>query len=158
MIQNPSQQPAALASEQAIQRLCSTYAHLLDAGRFEEVSELLKDASFTVIDLRAEGKEAIHRQLLNGVQVHEDGTPKTWHVNTNYLIDVDENANAATSTNYFTVFQAHTDFPLQPIVTGKYHDRFVRMNGDWRFVERRVEPRLFGDLKHHVRTSDTKIE
>jgi len=137
-------------SEESIQRLGATYAALIDEGKFKAVADLLKDAKFTVIDVTSEGKDAIYQQLIDGVQIHENGTPKTWHVNTNYLIEVDETAGTATSSNYFTVFQTHADLPLQAIVTGKYHDKFKRENGEWKFVERFVQPWLIGDLRYHV--------
>ena len=50
----------------------------------------------------------------------------------------------------FTVHQAVTDGALRPVMTGRYQDRFVREEGRWRFEERRIEPRLTGDLSAHL--------
>ena len=43
------------------------------------------------------------------------------------------------------------DFPLQPIIAGRYSDRFERVDGVWRFSERIIHPELYGDLSHHLR-------
>jgi len=49
------------------------------------------------------------------------------------------------------LLQALPDLPLQPIVSGRYHDRFERSDGQWRFVERRVRTDLVGDVTRHLR-------
>ena len=41
----------------------------------------------------------------------------------------------------------------QPIIAGRYHDRFVRDDGVWRFAERRFFIDLVGDLGHHLLTA-----
>ena len=55
----------------------------------------------------------------------------------------------AVARSYFTVFQAPPDFPLQPIVIGRYHDAFARVDGAWRFADRLSD--LIGDLSRHLR-------
>ena len=57
---------------------------------------------------------------------YPDGTPRTKHVTTNLIVEVDDDAGTATGRSYFTVLQAVPGLPLQPIVAGRYHDRFVR--------------------------------
>ena len=66
------------------------------------------------------------------------------------MIEVDESAGTAVSRSYFTALQALPSFPLQPIVSGRYNDRFERRDEQWRFVERRVRANLVGDLSHHL--------
>lgn len=139
-----------LSAESAINRLLTSYVHLLDAGRFLEVAELLKDAEFDVLGNVATGREQIEGFLAVGVQRHLDGTPRTWHTLSNILIDVDPSGTRATSSCYYTVHQQLDGFPLQPIVTGKYLDEFERHDGRWRFSRRTVQANLVGDLKHHV--------
>jgi hypothetical protein len=36
-------------------------------------------------------------------------------------------------------------------VSGRYHDRFERRHGQWRFAERRVRVDLAGDVSRHLR-------
>jgi len=71
----------------------------------------------------------------------------------NLAIEVDEKAGTAMSRAYFTALQALPGLALQPIVSGRYHDRFERREGEWRFVERRVRTDLVGDVSRHLRRS-----
>jgi hypothetical protein len=68
----------------------------------------------------------------------------------NVLVDIDPSGDRASSVSYFTVHQAVEGLPLQPICTGRYHDTFERIGGEWRFASRSVRPRLFGDISRHV--------
>jgi hypothetical protein len=40
--------------------------------------------------------------------------------------------------------------PLQPIVTGRYHDRFERVAGEWRFAQRHMIVDHVGDVREHL--------
>lgn len=139
-----------MTPERSIENLIATYAFLVDDGDFAGLAELLVDARFTLNGTTVErgGIESFARQTL---QVHHDGTPRTRHVTTNLIIEVDENGSLATARSYYTVFQALSDFPLQPIASGRYRDRFEKRNGKWCFVERDVTTYLVGDLSRHVR-------
>lgn len=146
--------PAAQESSyRAIERLIATYAELVDAGDFAAVGRLLADATFTGGTGAVSGADAIEKLLRDNVIVYEDGTPRTKHITTNLAIDVDEEAGTAMSRAYFTALQAVPGLALQPIVSGRYHDRFERRDGQWRFVERRVGTDLVGDVSHHLRRS-----
>jgi len=50
------------------------------------------------------------------------------------------------------VLQAVPGLPLQPILAGRYHDRFERRSGVWWFSERRYLVDLVGDVSHHLLT------
>ena len=89
--------------------------------------------------------------LRDNVIVYDDGTPRTKHVITNVAIEVDDQAGTAVSRSYFTVLQEVPNLALQPIVAGRYHDRFERRDGRWRFVEKRVMSELVGDVSRHLR-------
>ena len=89
--------------------------------------------------------------LRDSLIVYDDGTPRTKHITSNLAIEVDEAAGTAVSRSYFTVLQALPDMTLQPIVSGRYEDRFERRDGQWRFVERRVRTDLVGDVSRHLR-------
>jgi hypothetical protein len=67
------------------------------------------------------------------------------------MVEVDEEPGTAVSRSYFTALQALPDLPLQPIVSGRYYDRFERHDGNWRFTERTVSIDLVGDVSHHLR-------
>jgi 3-phenylpropionate/cinnamic acid dioxygenase small subunit len=135
----------------AIQNLIATYAELVDDGDFAAVAMLLADASFTGGAASVSGRDAIEKMLRDSLIVYDDGTPRTKHITTNVAIEIDEDAGTAVSRSYFTVLQALPDLTLQPIVSGRYQDRFARRDGRWRFVERRVRTDLVGDLSRHLR-------
>jgi 3-phenylpropionate/cinnamic acid dioxygenase small subunit len=141
------------SSYRAIESLIATYAELVDDGDFAAVGQLLADAAFSGGAGSVSGRGAIEKMLRDNVIVYDDGTPRTKHVTTNLAIKVDERAGTASSRSYFTALQALPDLPLQPIVSGRYYDRFERRNGQWRFVERRVQTDLVGDVSRHLRRS-----
>jgi 3-phenylpropionate/cinnamic acid dioxygenase small subunit len=89
------------------------------------------------------------------VILHEDGTPSTKHVISNVTVDVEDGGDTAAARSYFTVLQARPDLPLQPIIAGRYHDRFERVDGAWRFAERLIITDLIGDLSQHLRDPGT---
>jgi 3-phenylpropionate/cinnamic acid dioxygenase small subunit len=99
------------------------------------------------------GRDAIEKMLRDNVIVYDDRTPRTKHITTNLAIEVDEEGGTAMSRSYFTALQALPDLALQPIVSGRYYDRFERRNGQWRFVERRVRTDLVGDVSRHLHRS-----
>lgn len=152
--ENESDLIARLSAEREITRLIATYCHLLDSGKFDAVARLLQHATFDVSGSTVEGQAAIAQYLDAGIQRHDDGTPRTWHVVSNILIDVDLEQDSATSTSYFTVHQELSGLPLQAICTGHYRDSFARHEGGWRFVRRAVSAHLIGNLAFHVASQD----
>lgn len=138
-----------LVAESEVRRLLATYAQNLDYGLVDANADLLAHARFKVGDVIVEGRDAIARFLRTNLQHHVDDRPRTWHSVSNVIVEV-ESETAASSICYFTVHQELPGLPLQPIVTGRYIDRFERHDGTWRFVLREVEGRLFGDVSKHV--------
>jgi hypothetical protein len=141
------------SSYRAIECLIATYAEHVDDGDFAAVGRLLACATFTGGSGAVTGGDAIEKMLRDNVIVYDDGTPRTKHLSTNLAIEVDEEAGTAVSRAYFTALQALPDLALQPIVSGRYQDRFERREGQWRFVERRVRTDLVGDVSRHLRRS-----
>ena len=142
----------AQSSEREIENLIATYAFLVDDGAFDELGLLLDRCDFKLGDGPViRGKEAVAKFGRQALQVFEDGTPRTRHVTTNIIIEVDEAAGTAKARAYYTVLQAVKDFPLQPIACGRYRDRFERTDGKWFFAERSVQTDLVGDVSHHRR-------
>jgi 3-phenylpropionate/cinnamic acid dioxygenase small subunit len=139
------------SSHHAIENLIAAYAEFVDDGDFEAVAHLLADATFTGGAGSVSGSAAIEKTLRDNLIVYDDGTPRTKHLITNLAIEVDEQAGTAVARSYFTALQAVPGLSLQPIVSGRYYDRFECRAGQWRFVERRVQTDLVGDVSRHVR-------
>jgi 3-phenylpropionate/cinnamic acid dioxygenase small subunit len=143
----------AQPSDRAIENLIARYAELTDAGDFAGLGQLLDRASFVLNQMETVRGQAAVEQLAHETLVtYADGTPKTRHVTTNILVEVDEEAGHAAARSYFTVFQALPDFPLQPVASGRYRDQFTRTDGQWHFAERHVLLDFQGDVSHHVLT------
>src|SRR4051794_10083635 len=99
--------------------------------------------------LVAEGADGVRALYERGTQLH-DGRPGTRHVTANTVIELDEDERAATARSSYVVFQAAPGFALQPIIAGRYRDRFELVEGGWRFTERCFFVDQVGDLSHHL--------
>lgn len=140
-------------SYRAIENLIYRYAELIDDGDFAGVGQLFARGAITSSTMEGgvSGAEAVQKMYDAYTKVYEDGTPRTQHITTNVAIEVDEAAGTATGKLRFTVFQQLEDFPLQPVISGRYQDRYARdERGQWYFVERKMRPTLFGDLSRHL--------
>ncbi|HEY5109144.1 MAG TPA: nuclear transport factor 2 family protein [Acidimicrobiales bacterium] len=134
-----------------IQNLVHRYAELIDLGDFDALGHLLGGAEVGSGEHPGflTGHDAVTAMFTSTTRRYPDGTPRTKHVTTNLIVEVDDDAGAATCRSYFTVLQATDVLPLQPIVAGRYHDRFVREGASWRFAERRFFLDLVGDVSQH---------
>ena len=64
---------------------------------------------------------------------------------------IDEEAGTATCRSTYTVFQQVPGSALQPVASGRYHDRFEKVDGAWRFSQRDFTMLdLIGDLSRHL--------
>ena len=140
-------------SYRAIEQLLYRYAESIDAGDYDAIGELfIKGEILTVNDDEViKGKEAVTALYKKTTRLYpDDGTPKTRHITSNPIIQVDEQGDKATCRSYFTVLQATAKLPLQVIIAGRYHDLFVREKGQWFFSSRRMLPEQLGDLSQHL--------
>lgn len=159
---------STIDSARRIENLLHTYAERIDAGDLDGVAELFTHGRIhgeegggpeTVF----EGREGVRKLYGFSTRIYEEtGTPRTKHVTTNAIIEVDEEAGTATSRSYFTVLQATDALALQPIIAGRYHDTFRRHDdldspdglvstvGPWWFESRTMHVDLVGDLSHHL--------
>lgn len=141
------------ASAVSITNLLYRYAESMDAGDLESAAALFNHAR---LKLAPDGDAVVDSagilQLWRGlVKIHADGTPRTKHVITNPILDIDDEAGAATCRSYYTVLQQTEAIALQVIAAGRYHDEFERVDGVWRFSFRDYSMLdLKGDLRDHL--------
>jgi len=136
----------------AIQNLIYRYCDCIDRGDFAGIGRLFAHIELHVPALPepvrgAAAIEAMYRQFTRVYP--ETGTPRTRHVTSNVIIEPD-GADAARAQSYILVHQATDTLPLQPIIGGRYFDRFERVAGAWRFSERRMQMEQFGNLSAHL--------
>jgi len=139
-------------SYHAITTLLFRYAEYMDAADFDSVAGLFADAVLTNegVDGEVTGGDAIARLYRRTNRVHDDGTLRTRHVTTNVMVDIDDAAGSASARTAFVVLQQTPNLPLQAIVTGRYRDRFERVAGAWRFVQRHIVVDHVGDVREHL--------
>ena len=120
-----------------ITNLLYRYAELMDLGDLPAVAALFAGAKVTVAGGNvlegAAPMEALWREV---VRIYPCGTPRTKHVISNPIIEIDEGGAMATCRSYYTVIQGTDDLPLQVICAGRYHDDFIKLKGVWHFAAR----------------------
>ena len=135
-----------------ITNLLHRYAELIDSGDLEGAAQLFAEARLVVGGGTVlEGAGPVLKLWRSSIRIHDDGTPRTKHVITNPIIEVDQEAGRATCRSYYTVLQSTPTLPLQPSAAGRYHDEFVCVDDVWRFACR--DYTLFdhaGDLSQHL--------
>jgi 3-phenylpropionate/cinnamic acid dioxygenase small subunit len=139
-------------SYHAITTLLYRYAEYMDAADFDAVGELFGEAVLTNegVDGEVRGGEAIARLYRRTNRVHDDGTLRTRHVTTNVIVDIDEESGVASARSAFVVLQQTPSLPLQPVVTGRYYDRFARREGAWQFAQRHIIVDHIGEVREHL--------
>lgn len=138
----------------AIENLMFVYAERMDAGDFKGVAALFAKARMIGPKGNVQGTGSAEIQDLyeRFTHVYEDGSPMTQHVTTNLILEFAKDYRSCNARSRFTVVQALDGFTLQPIITGYYEDKFVYTEADgWHFVERRMKPKLTGDLSRHLK-------
>jgi len=137
-------------ARQELIHLINQYAFTIDTGDLEgfaalfECGELIVEGFAPMV-----GKPGV-LQLISGVRLYDDGTPKTRHVITNVDIRLGEDNLTAKCQSYLSVFQQTSEFPLQVIFSGHYFDDFEFVERRWRFVKRLIRYPLIGDMSAHL--------
>ncbi len=164
--------PHTRTPHEAISRLLATYAERIDAGDFDGVAELFEHGEIRAGDgsVVAAGRDQVRALYERTTRRYDDGTPKTKHLVTNIVVDVDPAGTRASARSTFVVLQAVPgELALQPIIAGTYADRFATMDlsdrpdapgastagdatdpGSWRFTSRQMHVDLVGDLGRHL--------
>lgn len=134
-----------------IENLLYTYQERLDAGDLDGMAALFRRAVVRAdtADTVWEGERAMLDLFRQIFRIYDDGSPHTTHTTVNPIIRIDAEAGTATSRSTYVVFQQTDAFPLQPIITGRYHDTLARDGDGWYFTERVFVAGLQGDLRAH---------
>ena len=151
-----------------IRNLLGRYCDLMDAGDWPGIGALFARGRLVTDDgtALAAGADAVAEFYRRGTQLH-DGSPRTKHLVTNTVLGEAGADGTVEARSSYLVLQALDGVPLQPIITGRYVDRFARgedddgagvgaaegaiSDGGWHFTERAFTVDLVGDLSHHLR-------
>lgn len=139
-----------------IRALTYEYTFRLDGGDFAGVAELLGEGSLRMsakgMDEEAmRGAAEIERFYADQVVTY-DGDPRTRHVISNHVVDVD--GDAASGRCYFTVLMKPPRQPIRIVVCGRYFDSFERVDGHWRFREKVIRVDYLTDIGSHFVIDD----
>jgi ketosteroid isomerase-like protein len=140
-------------NHERIRALTYEYTFRLDRGDFAGVAELLADGRLRM-DAKGMNGEPMHgaaaiETFYAGQVVTYDGDPRTRHLITNHVVEVDAAERTATGECYFTVLQAVPRQPAGIVVVGRYHDRFERVDEVWRFTEKVIQVDYLGAIGEH---------
>lgn len=134
-----------------ITNLLYRYAESIDSGDLAGAAQLFNRAQVRTGGRTVEGAAPMLALWQSTVRLYPCGTPRTKHVISNPILDIDLAAGTASCRSYYTVLQATDELALQPICAGRYHDRFVRDGEQWHFSERDYSLLdLVGDLSQHL--------
>ena len=123
---------------------------MFDAGDFDGVGALLGRADFGGARTpKMSGAKNIAGLLAMSTRRFPDGTPRTRHLVLNLIVEVADDATAAARST-FCVVQATDEVALQPIVVGRYRDRFARDDDGWYYTERIADVEMLGDVSQHL--------
>ena len=145
----------AVTSTREIEELFYRYAYGIDAGDFETVAQLLKDASILGAEgnIIAQGYEQIKQFYDQIIKIYPDtGTPKTQHVVSNILIQSESNHLLKVIANY-SVFQKLNNGKVEAIICGQYHSAFKAIEHGWAFHKHQTKPLMIGDMTNHLNVS-----
>ena len=144
-----------MEADRAIQNLIFRYAELVDAGDFDGIGQLFAHGRIVAGDgtdrNEVAGAAAVTAMYEATTRRYsDDGTPHTKHLTSNVIVEVEPGSKRANARSYFTVLQQVDDMALQPIISGRYHDRFHVVDRTWRFDSREMIVDLLGDLGRHL--------
>ena len=139
---------------QEIKNLMYTYALYVDQREHVRLGEMF--AKGAIKSNRGEvggalvGADVVRAAYDRNNKLMPDGTAGTKHLVTYQHSPTPARESPVVATSYFTVCQATPALPLQPIVMGRYEDRFVLEDDNWRFDEKIIFVDLMGNLSEHL--------
>jgi hypothetical protein len=129
-------QPWELAAREAIRDLVASYTHFGDTGRLDELCALFAVDGVLELDegRLCTGRDAL-RAFLGGTSadLHTHSTrPMLRHHVSSLRVTVDDAVHAHGASYFFAITERGPDH------WGRYRDRYVCLDGAWRFAHRRV--------------------
>jgi hypothetical protein len=134
----------------AISNLAYTYTETMDAADHAGLALLFSHAEVYLIHEGPGGSgppitgaENL-KAFWDGLVRLYDGKTRCRHCISNFLLEIDDKGETASSRAYFNVFLQTPDIPLQVIASGRYHDEYKKIEGVWYFTKKRIMSDFFG--------------
>lgn len=131
-----------------LSNLVARYAELLNLGQVEEVGALFEHGRISSSNQPQEfvGPAAVIGMYRRSV-IFPEKVPDTLVFTSNLQLRVD--GDTAFGKAYFMAV-TRTPSGVTPVLAGRYHDEFRRIEGRWWFHHRHMLPDLAGDLSSHL--------
>jgi 3-phenylpropionate/cinnamic acid dioxygenase small subunit len=139
---------------QLISNLLFQYAEYIDDGQLELAADMFSHAQIKISSQKDQfiGKDEILALWKKIIILYPCGTPRTKHVITNPIIQIDELSGLAKVKSYFNVFQPDQNQVIRLILSGRYYDEFQLQNEKWVWSHRDYTHIDFaGDLSLHLK-------
>jgi 3-phenylpropionate/cinnamic acid dioxygenase small subunit len=138
--------PGPVPSHEAVRNLMATYSFLLDSADYPNWGALFGEDGTLELNgaVWAKGAAGIAKKMSDLMATLPrqitgfSGDHMYRHVTTNIRVEVDEAAGTAEAQAYFFVLHADKGSPPTIKGGGRYDDKFARVNGEWRFVAKRM--------------------
>ena len=124
--------PLSVIDRLEILELAARYNLAVDTGDSEGVATLFTEDG--LIDATASGQIKGHTAIARYIATRPKGWERRRHFNSNPLIRGD--GDNATLTLYLLVLGRRET--VTPRLVGRYEDQLRRVDGEWRFVQRRI--------------------
>ncbi|MGH9273766.1 MAG: nuclear transport factor 2 family protein [Acidimicrobiales bacterium] len=135
-----------------IRNLLGAYCERIDRADHEGVGALFGDDGVLATEDGTElarGASAIAAFYGGMIRLHS-GEQRTKHLVSNTVLEEGADGVVVARSSY-VVFQATGELPLQPIIAGRYVDRFAQDgDGTWCWIDRRFSTDLVGHLSQHL--------
>jgi uncharacterized protein (TIGR02246 family) len=127
-----------LADREAIRDVLLEYGRSFDERRLEDYANLFADngewiGGPTVAKGPAEVLEMVKRTV---AELPTAPGARNFHVMTNMMVDVD--GDTATAWSRYTFYMPGADGQPDPVVTGVYDDKLIKVGGKWKFLSRKL--------------------
>jgi uncharacterized protein (TIGR02246 family) len=135
---------AAANEKDEIRELMARYCHALDACSFGEVASLFaEDGEWTTTYGSAHGRAQIEALLASVIPKPGEG-PQRKHYITNIIIELGDEGRASARSDYLVIRESPGG--LIPVMGGTYLDAFVKQDGAWLFIRKKLVHNIAGDM------------
>ena len=138
---------ADVSAHEQIRNLLAEYSFLLDSAQYAKWGQLFGEKGTLELNgaVWATGSDGIAKKMAE--VMNQTPRPVTGftgdhmyrHIFTNTHITVDEAAGTAEAESYFFVLHVFHGSPPTIRGGGRYHDKFAREGGAWRFTAKRMD-------------------
>jgi uncharacterized protein (TIGR02246 family) len=127
-----------LADREAIRDVLLEYGRSFDERRLEDYANLFADnGEWIGGPTVAKGPAAVLEMVKRTVaELPTAPGARNFHVMTNMMVDVD--GDTATAWSRYTFYMPGADGQPDPVVTGIYDDKLVKVGGRWKFLSRKL--------------------